>query len=344
MWRHETKATRPFIRSREFHWIEAHDVFATEKEALAQVNEDMEMAQNTIHKQFGIPFFFFRRPQWDKFPGAVDTYAADSLMPDGRALQLPSTHFLGQNFAKAFNIKFLNEKGESTFGWQTCYGPAISRIYAALFAVHGDDKGLVLPFDFAPLQVIIVPIPKKGNEETVAGKAKELKDKLAKAGLRTEVDVSESTPGFKFNFWEMKGVPLRIEVGGREIESGEYVVCRRDTGEKAKVKEGELAPKLFELGSELSNNIRKKADESFKSKMGAASTMDELKKELGKGGFVAVPFCSMEKDGKACADVVKAETVGDVRGTLFGKSEKPKGKCIACGKEAKELVYVARQY
>src|SRR3989338_6593471 len=143
VWRHETKATRPFIRGREFHWIETHDVFATKKEAENQVKEDMETTESVMHKIFGIPFLFMKRPEWDKFPGAVHTFAADTIMPDGKILQQPSTHLLGQNFSKPFEIKFKNQKEEDEFGWQTCYGPAISRIFASVVALHGDDKGLV---------------------------------------------------------------------------------------------------------------------------------------------------------------------------------------------------------
>ncbi|MFA6214417.1 MAG: proline--tRNA ligase [Candidatus Micrarchaeia archaeon] len=344
VWRYETKATRPFIRSREFYWIESHDAFATEKEARAQVTEDMEMVHNVIYGEFGVPSIFFERPQWDKFPGAVSTYAADAMMPDGRVLQLPSTHLLGQNFAKPFDVKFLNEKGESEYCWQTCYGPCISRIYAAIISIHGDDSGLVLPFDLAPLQAIIVPIMKKGSEEAVEKKAKQIVSALKAEGLRCQADFSQNTPGFKYNEWEMKGVPFRIEAGAREAESGVLTVVRRDTRSKSQVKEGELAAYLRAEGARMLEDMKKKALASFEACLSKADDMGTLSAELEKGKIVAVPFCTMEKEGEACADAVKEKCSANVRGTRYGKDEHAHGKCIACGKEAGAIAYVARQY
>ncbi|MFX1384886.1 MAG: aminoacyl--tRNA ligase-related protein, partial [Promethearchaeota archaeon] len=153
VWRYEGKMTRPFFRGREFHWIEAHNCFATEEEAKNQVLEDMEMTYQMLQDEFCIPIIFFQRPEWDKFAGAVHTYAADALMGSGKVLQLPSTHLLGQNFSKPFNVKFTDVDGQKKYCYQTCYGPAISRIYGALIAYLGDDKGLVLPFDLAPIQI-----------------------------------------------------------------------------------------------------------------------------------------------------------------------------------------------
>ena len=342
--RYETKATRPFIRSREFYWIEAHDAFATRAEAEAQVKEDMEMSQNVIFGQFGVPFIFFERPQWDKFPGADFTYAADCMMPDGRVLQLPSTHLLGQNFAKPFDVKYLNEKGEHEYCHQTCYGPAISRIYAAIFSVHGDDTGMIMPFELAPVQAMVVPIPKKGNEEMVIAKAKSIVSLLCADGIKAEGDYSDSTPGYKYNWWEMKGVPFRVEVGAREAESGIYTVARRDNKKKEQVKESELASWIAKEATSMLSDMKKKAQEAFDATLSHADTVAVLSSGLEKGKLVAVPFCSMEMDGKKCADAVKEKAGGDVRGTRFDRKEKPHGNCIVCGKTATALVYVARQY
>lgn len=344
VWRYETKATRPFIRSREFYWIESHDAFATLAEAEAQVHEDMQMSKNTIFEQFGVPFIFFERPEWDKFPGAVHTYAADCMMPDGRVLQLPSTHLLGQNFAKPFDVKFLNEKGESEYVYQTCYGPAISRIYAAIISTHGDDSGLVLPYELAPVQAIVVPIPKKGSEGIVNAKAKEVAELLASAGIRAEADYSPSTPGFKYNRWEMQGVPFRIEIGGREAESGELTVARRDNRAKSKVKQSELVAFIRKEGAAQIADLKKKAGAELEARLSKAIDMRELEAELGKGKLVAVPFCSSGKEGKGCADIVKEKTSGDVRGTRFAPKETAHGSCVACGKQATVIVYVASQY
>jgi len=347
VWRHETKATKPFIRSREFHWIEAHDCFATREEAEKQVSEDMEMAEKIIHQQFGVPFCFFRRPQWDKFAGALDTYAADTLMPDGRALQLPSTHMLGQNFSKAFGIKFTDESGKEDFVWQTCYGPAISRIYAAVIATHGDNKGLVLPFSLAPIQIVIVPIYKGGNESLVRPECEKALKLLQKENWKVRFDDSDNTPGFKYNQWEMKGVPIRIEIGERDIKEESVMMVRRDTREKKKVKVKDLPNEVRETGNQQLEMLVKKADAWFALKMSKAGSMDELKDVLEKGnGFVRVPFCSDQMEGKACADAVKEACAANMRGSLYGSKEKlKKGEiCIACGKDARIYLYAARQY
>ena len=344
VWRHETKATKPFIRSREFHWIEAHDCFATREQAMQQVRQDMEMAEEVIHGQFCVPFIFFRRPQWDKFAGAEDTYAADTLMPDGRALQLPSTHMLGQHFSKAFGIKYTDETGKEEYVWQTCYGPAISRIYAAVISTHGDDKGLVLPVRLAPVQVVIVPIIKDETREKVMEKCRGIA-KALECEFVVKIDDSDRTPGFKFNEWELKGVPIRIELGMRDIESGSVMVARRDTGEKIKIAESELHDRLCDLAQSIDKGIKEKADKWFADKLSFADSMEELGKKLELHGFVRVPFCSDGMDGERCADIVKDKHQANMRGSLFGSDALPSGKkCIACGNEAKIYLYAARQY
>lgn len=345
VWRYETKATKPFIRSREFHWIEAHNCFATRDQAMAQVHEDMEMAQEIIHGKFCIPFIFFKRPQWDKFAGAENTFAADTLMPDGRALQLPSTHMLGQHFSKAFDIKYTDKEGKSEYVWQTCYGPAISRIYAALIATHGDDKGLVLPVRLAPTQVVIVPIVKEETKEKVLEKCKEIK-KSIDCCFVVKIDDSEKTPGFKFNEWEMKGVPIRLELGMRDIDAGIVVVARRDTGEKMKIPFADLDAKLDEIAQSIDTNLLSKADAWFATKVLSSSKMDELNTILEtQPGFVSVPFCTDDFAGEKCADLVKEKCQANIRGSKFDSNEKPKGeKCIACGSSATIYLYAARQY
>ena len=343
VWRYETKATKPFIRSREFHWIEAHNAFATEKEALDQIKEDMEISEELVHKQFGVPFLFFRRPQWDKFAGAVDTYAADSLMPDGKVLQLPSTHFLGQNFAKAFKLQYMDEKGNQEFAWQTCYGPCISRIYAAIFSTHGDDKGLVLPFDIAPVQIVIVPIFKENNKSKVLKKAKEIKESLKNYSVK--LDDSDNSPGFKFNHWELKGVPFRIEIGERDMENSSVILVRRDELKKNQIKEKDLLKTIEKESQEMIKNLRSKSDKWFKELIHSADSIKDLNNELKKGGFVKIPFCTDQDEGEKCADKIKEETKSNVRGTLYGSKDSPKNKkCIACGKKAVVFVYTGRQY
>lgn len=340
VWRHEGKATRPFIRGREFYWIEAHDVFSTEEEAMRQVKEDMETTENTLHKKFGIPFIFFQRPQHDKFAGAVNTYAADTTLPDGKILQLPSTHLLGQNFSKSFNIKFVDKDKKEKYAWQTCYGPAVSRIFAAVIALHGDDKGLVLPPEIASLQIIIVPITKSKDDEVIK-KAHEICKKIKHKFSVMIDDRNEYTPGWKYNYWEMKGVPLRIEIGPRDLKNKQFVLVRRDTGEKIIVKENRIE-EIEDVLDKIQENLIKKADEYFKKSISEAKEFSELKKVLeNKGGLVKIEWCGKKK----CAEDMKEKTSGGViRGTIFGKEEKPKSTCVNCKAKATQVVYIAKQY
>ncbi|MFH0927125.1 MAG: proline--tRNA ligase [Candidatus Micrarchaeota archaeon] len=348
VWRYETKATKPFFRSREFYWIEAHDAFATEGEAIAQVKEDMEMSEEIVHKRFGIPFVFFQRPEWDKFAGALHTYAADTLMPDGRVLQLPSTHLLGQNFSKAFGVSFQDEKEQKQYVWQTCYGPCISRIYGAMFCVHGDDRGMMLPFEFAPVQVVIVPIAGKDSPlEGVCEYAKKVESILQDAGFRVRLDLSQNKPGFKYNYWELRGVPVRIEVGGREAGEGKATLVARDAEREGKrsVDLENLISEIRNEGKKFSQRLMGRADGKFESMLHTAESMEELGEKLKLGGLVRVPFCSIEKDAKEFADIIKEKFSGDIRGIKYPHEEAPSGKkCVVSGKEAKYWVYVARQY
>jgi len=342
VWRYEGKATRPFIRSREFYWVEGHDVFATQEEAEAQVAEDMEVTENVLHGKYGIPFIFFQRPQHDKFAGAVNTYAADTIMPDGRALQLPSTHLLGQNFAKAFDIKFADKDGQEKYVWQTCYGPAVSRIFAAVIGIHGDDKGLVMPPNISPVQIVIIPIYDDSSKKKVLEAADGIKAKVDKQ-FRVEVDArDEYTPGWKFNHWEVRGVPLRIEIGPKDMKKDQVVFVRRDSGEKEEVKQTKIAVEAKRMLRKIQKNVSKKADKYMKGHMHRANTTRSLKKTLReKGGFVKVNWCESDE----CADYIKAETDGGViRGTRFGVEDRKRGKCVHCKKETDTVVYVARQY
>ncbi|MEM2963326.1 MAG: proline--tRNA ligase [Candidatus Anstonellales archaeon] len=343
VWRYETRATRPFIRSREFHWIETHNAFANVEDALKQVKEDMELTEEVLHKRFGIPFIFFSRPQWDKFPGADYTFAADTLMPDGKVLQLPSTHLISEKFSKAFGIGYLDKNGERRNCRTTCYGPAISRIYAALISIHGDDRGLVLPFELAPVQVIIVPIIKKERSNDIISFCKKVCKKL-ETKYRAFLDLSENTPGFKFNKWEMLGAAIRIEVGEKEVAESKVTLVRRDTGEKETVSLKELNRRISAIKRNMISRLRERADDEFQRRIFDAKNIDELNEKIKLGGFVKVPLCTIEMEGKICADKIKEVSNGDVRGEAYGKREKVGGTCVVCGKAANSLVYVARQY
>ncbi|MBI2529518.1 MAG: proline--tRNA ligase [Candidatus Diapherotrites archaeon] len=342
VWRHETKATRPFLRSREFYWIEAHDVFANEEGAMRQVHEDMEIAEEILHKKFGVPFIFFKRPQWDKFAGAVNTYAADAIMPNGKIVQQPSTHLLEQNFSKAFDVKFRDSDGNEKYAYITCYGPCISRMFASVIAMHGDSKGLKFPFEIAPKQIVIVPIAADKNN-AVMKKAQELADLLS-ANYRVEIDASEKSPGEKFYYWEMKGVPLRIELGPKEVKEKKLTIYRRDTNKKEAVSEKQLLKFVESSAGEITENLCASADKYFSGIIKDAKSLDEIKSAVDSGKIARTNFCSTELGGAKCAETIEKQLGARVRGTRVDKSEKPSGKCAVCGKEAKEVVYIANEY
>ncbi len=340
VFRYETKATRPFLRSREFHWIEAHCVHATKEDAMLQVFEDMETTENVLHGIFGLPFMFFERPAWDKFPGAYRTFAADVLNPDGRVIQQPSTHLLSQEFSKAFDVKYKDKDEKDKWGWITCYGPAVSRIFASVVIVHGDDKGLRFPWAIAPVQVVIVPIK---DDPAIIEKAKKIRE-LILPFASVEMDITEKSAGEKFNYWEMKGVPVRIDIGPKDIKEGNVTVFRRDTNEKSAVREESLKKVMEKIIGEFDTNLKGAADKLFGDRVHAAGDVREVKKIIEGGGIARCNFCSVEKEGTACAEIIEKETGAKIRGTKVGEKEKGKGICVGCGKKAGEIVYIAREY
>ncbi|MFC1685891.1 proline--tRNA ligase [Nanoarchaeota archaeon] len=339
VFRYETKATRPFLRSREFHWIETHCAFSTEKDALNQVKEDMETTKEVLHDIFGLPFIFFERPAWDKFPGASRTFAADVLNPDGKFVQQPSTHMISPQFSKAFDVKFKDKDEKEKFAHLTCYGPAVSRIFASVIIVHGDDKGLKFPWEIAPIQVVIVPIK---DDKKLLKKAEELRKNIQNIAS-VEVDTTEKSPGEKFNLWEMKGVPIRIDLGFKDLEKKQLTVFRRDLDKKEFIKENDLIKYIEKVAKESTKNLIKKADSLFKGRIKDSKSEKEIKKVIEAGGIARCGFCSVEKEGTKCAEAIEKKTGAEVRGTKFPK-EKASGKCAVCGKKANEVVYIGKAY
>jgi len=338
VFRYETKATRPFLRSREFHWIETHCAFATSEDALKQVYEDMATSNEVLHDKFGLPFMIFERPAWDVFPGASRTFAADVLNPDGKVVQQPSTHLIKHDFAKAFDIKYKDKDGIDKYVYTTCYGPSISRIFASVVIVHGDDKGLRFPWEIAPYHIAIVPI---GNDDKLMAKANELKEKLS--DFEVVIDTSDKSPGEKFNTWELKGVPIRIDLGLKELESKKISLFRRDLNKKESIAEKDLIKHIKLIKEEFSSNLIKEADKTFNNRIVEARTLDSMKNSIEAGNIVRCSFCSTEIDGKKCAEIVKEKTGAEVRGTNLIE-EKAEGKCIVCEKPAKKVVYIAKSY
>ncbi len=344
IYRCETKATRPFLRSREFYWIETHCAFATQEEAYQNVLDDMETTKRVVFGIFGVPTIVFERPAWDKFAGAGRTFGADAITPQGRVVQQPSTHLLNQHFPEVFGVKYTDKDEKEKVPYTTCYGPAVSRIMASVILTHGDNKGLKFPFEIAPRQIVIIPILAE-KEPKVLKKAKELAEKLEKEGYRVELDNSDKRPGEKFYFWEMKGVPLRIELGPKDLASKKVMIYRRDTEEKKAVAEKDISKEVEKQGKELSENLKKKAMKSLEGKIADAKNIEEVRKIMG-AGIARANFCSVEKDGNACAEVVEKETGGKIRGTRIDNKEKfiTGEKCIICGKKAKHVVYIAKDY
>ena len=356
VFRNETKATRPLIRSREFHWIESHDAFASKKDAEAQVRDDIVMTEEVMHKIFGVPFLAMRRPEWDRFPGAEYTIGSDVIMPDGRVIQQPSTHLIKQSFVKAFDLKFRDAKEKERVPWLTCYGPCMSRMLASIIALHGDDAGLVLPYTLSPLQVIIIPMVKEavGNRQQVIGMVDEIRADLMREYIDVGVDDSDKRVGEKFYYWEMKGVPFRVEVGAREIEKGEVTVFIRDSREKVSVKIEDLAESIKNLGAEYDERLLARADEDFAERIVDCSSKGDVKKALNSGKVARFAFCSCDSDGEKCAGFVEKELSARVMGTLAGASEsevgsrksevQKLGKCVVCGKKAGCVVYAGKSY
>jgi prolyl-tRNA synthetase len=339
MYRYETKMTKPLMRGREFLWIETHTAQKDWDGAVDQVKEDMEIFKNVVTDELCIPFLLLKRPEWDKFAGADDTYAFETLLPDGISLQIGTTHNLGEKFAKVFKIKYTDAFKKKKYVNQTCYGIGIGRILGALISIHGDKRGLILPPVVAPVQVVIIPIYTKETKTKVLEKCGEILGKLEERGFRVHLDDRDKyTPGFKFNEWELKGVPLRIEIGPKDIENHKISLVRRDFLERVTINEDKLEEFILETLDSIGFQLLKRAQELMIIK--DAKDYKDLKKKIKAGGFIRIPFCMKEK----CAKKLKNKTTAEVRGTLFGKREKAKGKCAICGKKAKEMVYVAKAY
>ncbi|MDE1849132.1 MAG: proline--tRNA ligase [Candidatus Micrarchaeota archaeon] len=337
--RWEFKHPVPFIRSREFLWNEGHSVFATKEEAIKERDSILNIYEKVLREYLALPGIVGKKTDKEKFAGAVETYSIEHIMPDGWAIQGPDHHFDGQNFSKAFGIKFLDKSGNSDYGWQTTY--AIStRELGTMVATHGDDKGLVIPPKVAYIQAVIVPIYKKGNEAAVNDYAREVYKSL-KGHCRIKLDDREGyTPGYKFNDWEMKGIPIRIEIGAREMESKSVVVVRRDTGQKKEVKMEHLVKSIGSEFEEMQESMYRKAEGFLKSHIHEAKDYDDFKNIIKeKGGIIHAPWCG----SRECEDKVKEETSAKITNIPI-KQGKPSGKCIYCGKKAEFMANFARSY
>jgi prolyl-tRNA synthetase len=334
--RWDTKSTKPLIRDREFLWHETHTAHATAEEAEKEVDEALKIYRSLITGLLGMDYLEVVRPEWDKFPGAEYSVGLDAVMPDGKVLQMGTVHYLGEKFSKALEMKYLDKDGNKKNTYQICYGTT-TRLLGALIAIHGDDRGLILPPEVAPVQIAIVPIYMKDTREKVLEKSGEILGRLEKS-YRVVLDDSEKTPGFKFHQHELKGVPLRIEIGPKDLEKKQVVLVRRDFLEKIPVEEENLEKQITEAFDSIFLQLKKRSEENLI--VTDAKNYDELKSSLNAGGFVRINFCMRE----SCADRIKAETKAEVRGTLFSIEEKVSGNCAVCGEKATARAYVARAY
>ncbi|AFU58854.1 proline--tRNA ligase [Candidatus Nitrososphaera gargensis Ga9.2] len=338
--RAEIKATKPFIRTSEFLWQEGHTVHATEEEAEQEVMTILGIYKDMIENYLAVPVITGYKSDTEKFVGAKYTTTLEGLMADGKALQMGTSHHLAQNFSKPFEIKYLGKDTKEHFAWQTSWGVSW-RLIGALIMVHGDDKGLVLPPQIAPIQVVIVPIHKDKDAKLVKDKAAEIELELKHAGIRAYMDSrDEYTSGWKFNEWEMKGVPLRINLGPRDIEKGQVEFVRRDTKDKKQDDRTKLVDTANSLLVEIQKNLLSKARAFLQENISRPASYDEFKSIIeNKGGFVMVGWCGQEE----CEEKIKQDTGADIRVLPFDQKDRP-GKCIYCGQDSKKAAIFARAY
>ncbi len=334
------KVTRLFLRTTEFLWQEGHTAHKNEQEAEGETLKILnQVYRDYIENDLAIPVIVGRKTEKEKFAGALHTYTLEALMTDGKVLQAGTSHNLGQNFAKAFNIKYLDEDQQEKYVWQTSWGTT-TRLIGALVMVHGDDRGLNLPPKVAPVQVIIIPIMFDKTKKEVRNKAEDIIT-ILKKDFRVEIDGrDEYTPGWKFNEWEMKGVPLRLEIGPKDLAKGQVMVVRRDTGEKMAVKEEKLIETVEKLLNNIQENLFNKAKSFLQKNIREVSDYNKFKEVIEKKrGLIKTYWCG----NKDCEDKIKEETKASIRCIPF-EQEEASGKCIYCGKESSTLVYFARAY
>jgi len=330
------KTTRPFLRSLEFLWQEGHTVHATAEEAIAETIQMLNIYADICENILAIPVVKGKKTDKEKFSGAEATYTIESLMHDGKALQCGTSHYFGDGFAKTFGIQFTNKEGKLEYVHETSWG-ITTRLIGALIMVHGDDNGLVLPPRIAPTQLMIVPVAM--HKPGVVEKATELKERLSKI-VRVKMDISDKMPGWKFSEYEMKGIPLRLEIGPKDIEQNQAVLVRRDTREKIFISIDDLEIKIPEILENIQKSLLERARVAQKEKTYEAQSLDEIKEILDtKTGFVKAMWCgSLE-----CEEKVK-EVAGASSRCIPFEGEAISKTCACCNKEAKHLVYWGKAY
>ena len=332
------KATRPFLRTTEFLWQEGHTAHATPEEAQEETLRMLEVYRDFYENEMAIWVVPGQKTESEKFPGALRTYSVEALMGDGRALQAATSHNLGQNFAEAYEIRYLDREGQLQHAHTTSWGLSW-RAIGALIMVHGDARGLVLPPKMAPIQVVIVPIGTGAEGEAVRTRARQLKDRLSEVARVHLDDREEFTPGYKFNHWELRGVPLRLEIGPRDLREQQCVLVRRDTGEKAFVPQDGLEGTVRALLGEVQDNLLRRSRQRVVERTADVATIAEIGEiVLQRSGFAAGGFCG----DAACETKVREETGATIRNIPF--EGRPADTCAVCGKPAQHSVLWARAY
>ena len=331
------KTTRPFLRSREFLWQEGHTAHATAEEAEARTQQMLNVYADFCEQVLAIPVVKGRKTDKEKFAGAEATYTIEALMHDGKALQSGTSHNFGDGFAKAFGIQYTDKDNKLKYVHQTSWGMT-TRLIGALIMVHGDDSGLVLPPKIAPVQVDVIPIMQ--NKDGVLDKAYEVKEALVKAGLRVKVDDTDKKPGWKFSEQEMRGIPVRVEMGPRDIEAGQAIIVRRDTREKTTVAIESLAEEIKNILDKMQTEMLERARTHREAHTYVATNYDEFKDVVAnKPGFVKAMWCG----DQACEDKIKEETTATSRCMPF-EQEHLSDVCVCCGRPAKKMVYWGKAY
>lgn len=327
----------PFLRTREFLWNELHTASATERDALEEGKKVMAAYNDVTENYLALYGMYGRKTDKEKFAGAIFSEKVHYILQNGRALEGCPFHHDGENFAKAYEIKFKDKEGKEQYVWQNTY--AIStRMLGVMFAIHSDDKGLVLPPKIAPNQIVIVPICFPDSGEKVMKAAKDIRKKLEQFDSFID-DRDDKKPGFKFNDWELKGIPLRIEIGPRDLEQKQVVVYRRDTGEKEAIRIAEIEKKVPEILEEIQESLFKKSKKIFESKVEKAASLEELKKVIENKKIAVIPMC---KDAR-CEEMMKFETKG-AKALFISESRIDGERCVMCKKKADYFIYAGKSY
>lgn len=332
--RWEVKQTKPFVRTREFLWQEGHCAFATKDEAENNMVEMMGSYQQLVEDLLAIPVIVGRKSKLEKFAGAITTLTMEAIMPDGKALQMGTSHNLGQNFAKSFNVMFKDKNEEDQYVWQTSWGFS-TRLIGALTMVHGDDKGLIIPPKVATNKIVIVPILFEDSRSKVLEHCRNLANHLKEYGAF--VDESDKSPGWKFSEWEMKGIPLRIEIGPKDLEKKQVIFVRRDNNKKEIVADKDILNTVQKTLDEIQKDLYLNARKMLESKMDSARDVKQLIKKLDEGKFVKVFMI----DDKKVEEKLKEETGANSR---IVEEDSAEGECIITGNKTKTVAYVARNY